>query len=223
MSAPPFEFRDFPQENASAVRYASSGKRVLDLGLLLLMSPVILPVMALLLLVTALTGGAPLYSQDRVGEGGHVFRCWKIRTMVRNADRVLHELLASDPALATEWAHKQKLSNDPRITRIGALLRRTSLDELPQLWNVLNGTMSLVGPRPFLPAQRALYLSGSADAPYYQMRPGLTGLWQISKRSQGTFAERAVYDGEYSQSISLGSDLDILLRTFAVVLRGTGV
>ena len=223
MSAPPFEFRDFPQESASAISYASAGKRALDLVLLMLMSPVILPVMVLLLLVTALTGGTPLYSQDRVGQDGHVFRCWKVRTMVCNADRVLHDLLASDPALAAEWGHKQKLSNDPRITRIGALLRRSSLDELPQLWNVLNGTMSLVGPRPFLPAQRTLYLSGSADAPYYRMRPGLTGLWQISKRSKGTFAERAVYDGEYSQSISLGSDLGILLLTFAVVLRVTCV
>jgi exopolysaccharide production protein ExoY len=223
MSAPPFEFRDFPQESSNVVSYASSGKRALDLALLFLMSPVILPVMALLLFITALTGGAPLYFQDRVGQDGHVFRCWKIRTMVRNADRVLQDLLASDPALAAEWAHKQKLSNDPRVTWFGALLRRSSLDELPQLWNVLNGTMSLVGPRPFLPAQRTLYLSGSADAPYYRMRPGLTGLWQISKRSQGTFAERAVYDGQYAQSVSLAADLGILLRTFAVVVRGTGV
>jgi exopolysaccharide production protein ExoY len=223
MSAPPFEFNGFPQENTRSVSYASYGKRALDLLFLLIMSPVILPAMGLLMLIASLVGGTPLYSQDRVGQDGRVFRCWKIRTMVRNADRVLHGLLASDPALAAEWAHKQKLSNDPRVTRFGAFLRRTSIDELPQLWNVLNGTMSLVGPRPFLPSQRDLYLSGSKDAPYYRMRPGLTGLWQISKRSQDTFAERVVYDTEYSRSISLGSDIGILFRTFAVVLRGTGV
>jgi exopolysaccharide production protein ExoY len=223
MSAPPFEFRDFPQGTTGPGIYASFGKRAFDVALLLLMMPVVLPVMAALLIVTGLFGGRPLYSQMRVGQDGQTFRCWKIRTMVRDADDALANILAADPRLAAEWSDKQKLVCDPRITWFGALLRRSSLDELPQLWNVLNGTMSLVGPRPFMPEQRTLYHGGSPDAAYYRMRPGLTGLWQISKRSQGTFAERAGYDTEYWHSFSLTADITILVRTAAVVVRGTGV
>ncbi len=223
MSAPPFEFRDFPQGTTGPGLYASFGKRVFDLIFLILIVPVALPLLILLVVVTGLFGGRPLYSQIRVGQDGRGFRCWKIRTMVRDADDALAEILAADPALAAEWSDKQKLACDPRVTRLGAFLRRTSLDELPQLWNVLNGTMSLVGPRPFMPDQRAMYNAGCADAAYYRMRPGLTGLWQISKRSQGTFAERAGYDAEYADCISLGTDIAILTRTATVVLRGTGV
>jgi exopolysaccharide production protein ExoY len=223
MSAPPFEFRDFPQGATGPGLYAVFGKRAFDLVLLILMMPVVLPVLAFVVIVTGLFGGRPLYSQMRVGQDGRSFRCWKIRTMVCDADDALADILAADPALAAEWSHKQKLTCDPRVTRVGAFLRRTSLDELPQLWNVLNGTMSLVGPRPFMPDQRAMYNAGSTDSAYYRMRPGLTGLWQISKRSEGTFAERAGYDAEYADCVSLGTDMVILFRTAAVVLRGTGV
>jgi exopolysaccharide production protein ExoY len=223
MSAPPFEFRDFPQGTTGPGFYATFGKRAFDLILLILMMPVILPVLGVLVIVTGLFGGRPLYSQMRVGQDGRSFRCWKIRTMVCDADDALADILAADPALAAEWTDKQKLAFDPRVTRLGTLLRRTSLDELPQLWNVLNGTMSLVGPRPFMPDQRAMYSAGCADAAYYRMRPGLTGLWQISKRSAGTFAERADYDAKYADCVSLVTDIAILSRTAAVVLRGTGV
>ncbi len=223
MSAPLFEFRTFPLEGMSQGSYATFGKRALDLSLLVLMAPVILPVMIVLLILAALPGGRPLYSQKRVGQNGSVFRCWKFRSMVPDADALLEKLLRDDPSLAAEWTTKQKLARDPRVTWLGSFLRRTSLDELPQLWNVLNGTMSLVGPRPFMPEQKRLYQTGAVDAAYYKMRPGLTGLWQISARSQGTFAERAGHDSEYWRGMSLWTDLWILTRTVLVVLRGTGV
>jgi lipopolysaccharide/colanic/teichoic acid biosynthesis glycosyltransferase len=177
---------------------------------------------ALILLATWLEGGSPLYLQARVGRGGALFRCWKVRTMVRGADELLARLVEEDDDIAREWHHHQKLTRDPRITRLGRLLRRSSLDELPQLWNVLNGTMSLVGPRPFTPAQRGLYAGGRGDLAYYDLRPGISGLWQVSRRNAGSFAERVSYDEQYGRSVSLLTDLSILWRTFAVVLRATG-
>lgn len=223
MAAPFFEFRDAVLSVARPSLYASHGKRFLDITVLLLALPVILPVMAVLVLGTAISGGRPFYSQLRVGRDGKTFRCWKIRTMVPDADAALVRLLAEDPSLAAEWQHSQKLSRDPRVTRFGALLRKTSLDELPQLWNVANGTMSLVGPRPFTPDQRDLYPGGRGAADYYRMLPGITGLWQVSQRNRGSFAERAVYDSAYFAQLGLLADLRILLRTVGVVLRGTGV
>ncbi len=138
--------------------------------------------------------------------------------MVSDADARLAEYLANDPQAKAEWDHAQKLKNDPRITRIGSFLRKTSLDELPQLWNVLKGDMSLVGPRPMMPRQQVLY-PGTA---YYALRPGITGTWQISDRNQCSFAARAEFDADYEQSLSFARDLHILLSTVGVVLRGTG-
>lgn len=202
--------------------YEGLGKRFLDLMLVLLAAPVAVPLVGLILLATWREGGRPLYVQHRIGRGGQLFRCWKVRTMVQDADAVLAQLIGSDPALADEWHLNQKLSRDPRITRLGRFLRRTSLDELPQLWNVLNGTMSLVGPRPFTPEQQGLYAGGRAAA-YYSLRPGLSGLWQVSRRNSGSFSERVAYDDEYSRSVSLWSDALILWRTVLVVLRATGI
>ena len=127
-------------------------------------------------------------------------------------------VLFVDPEARAEWDHHQKLQNDPRITRIGALLRRSSLDELPQLWNVFVGDMSIVGPRPMMSDQKALY----PGVAYYAMRPGITGYWQISDRNQTTFAARADFDDRYFEDVSLGADLTVLASTIAVVLRGTG-
>ena len=138
--------------------------------------------------------------------------------MVVDADARLAAHLAADPALRAEWDETQKLKRDPRITAVGRLLRKTSLDELPQLWNVLKGDMSLVGPRPMMPEQRALY-PGRA---YYQMRPGLTGPWQVSDRNAVSFAGRAEFDADYARRMSLATDLCILFLTVWVVLRGTG-
>lgn len=223
MAAPLFEFRDDVAPVAPRRFYPAFGKRLLDLTLLVLMLPVVLPLIAAILFVTALGGGRALYSQVRVGRDGRLFRCWKVRTMIPEADAVLARILHNNGALAEEWRTTQKLARDPRVTRFGAHLRRTSLDELPQLWNVLSGTMSLVGPRPFTPEQRGLYRNGRADADYYRMRPGITGLWQVSRRNRGSFAERATYDSAYRVRMSFWSDLAILARTVVVVLRATGV
>lgn len=223
MAAPLFEF---PAEIVVACRprlYATHGKRALDICLVLLAAPVVLPVLALLLAAVALSGSSPLYCQLRVGRDGRLFRCWKVRTMVRNADAALERLLGSDPRLALEWRRDQKLARDPRVTRLGALLRRSSLDELPQLWNVLAGDMSLVGPRPFMPDQQRLYDAGRGSVGYYSVRPGITGLWQVGRRNRSSFAERVGFDAEYCERLSLTSDIAILARTVGTVLRATGV
>ena len=223
MAAPFFEFRDdiVPLDQPS--HYAAHGKRALDVALVVVALPVILPVMAFIAIVTALGGGRPFYSQVRVGRGGRAFRCWKFRTMMPGADAALSRILAENCDLAIEWHQNQKLRSDPRVTRFGAFLRKTSLDELPQLWNVMAGTMSIVGPRPFTPDQQDMYPGGRGAADYFLMRPGLTGLWQVSPRNRSSFAERAVYDSAYFAQLGLLTDLRIILRTVGVVLRGTGV
>jgi exopolysaccharide production protein ExoY len=160
----------------------------------------------------------PFYSQMRVGRGGKVFRLWKLRTMVVDADARLEAYLAANPQARAEWDATQKLKNDPRITALGAFLRKTSLDELPQLFNVVLGDMSIVGPRPIMVNQRALY-AGNA---YYKLRPGLTGLWQVSRRNEGTFADRVRFDDAYWRVQSLKTDIAVISKTFGVVLRGTG-
>lgn len=198
--------------------YRHRFKRVLDVTAVLLAAPFILPVVAGLALAVRQDGGGAFYSQPRVGMGGRIFRIWKLRTMVPDAEARLADHLAADPAARTEWAATQKLRHDPRITPVGRLLRRTSLDELPQLWNVLRGDMSLVGPRPMMPDQQRLY-PGTA---YYRLRPGITGSWQVSARNQSTFAARADYDAGYDRDLSLATDASILMRTVGVVLRGTG-
>ena len=198
--------------------YAGFGKRALDLALCLLALPVVLPLTLAIALIVALVDGTPFFVQDRIGRDGRVFRMWKMRTMVPNAERILQDLMARDPALRSEWQHSQKLRRDPRITRMGHLLRKTSLDELPQLWNVLIGDMSLVGPRPMMPHQAALYPGRS----YYALRPGLTGPWQVSDRHETSFAARSVFDDHYARTLSFWADLRLLGRTAAVVLRGTG-
>jgi lipopolysaccharide/colanic/teichoic acid biosynthesis glycosyltransferase len=138
--------------------------------------------------------------------------------MVHDADARREDHLAQHPAARAGWNRTQKLRNDPRITPIGRVLRKSSLDELPQLWNVLKGEMSLVGPRPMMPSQAGLY-PGTA---YYALRPGITGSWQVSARNESSFADRARFDADYDQRISLATDLLILLATVRVVLRGTG-
>jgi len=180
--------------------------------------PVVLPLVAILALLVALDGANPFYRQQRVGRNGKVFSILKIRTMVPDAEHTLEAHLASNADARREWDHKQKLSDDPRITRLGAILRKASLDELPQLWNVLRGDMSLIGPRPMMVEQRALY----PGVAYYHMRPGITGLWQVSERNESSFAERATFDTAYYNDLSLKTDLSILARTVGVVLRGTG-
>ncbi|MBK0398737.1 exopolysaccharide biosynthesis polyprenyl glycosylphosphotransferase [Limibaculum sp. M0105] len=203
-------------------------KRSIDLLssvlLLALLSPLLVGISILLLL----EGGPVLFRQTRVGYRGKRFSCLKFRTMLRDAERRLEHVLATDPAAAKEWAMYQKLSDDPRITRLGHMLRTTSLDELPQLINVLKGDMSLVGPRPIVapevPGYEAdhAYLK-SADAAYYcSFKPGITGLWQVSGRAHTSHDERIRLDAWYVRNWSVWLDLVILLKTFRAVIARTG-
>lgn len=199
--------------------YRNAFKRVLDVAAILLAAPVIVPVVGALALAVALEGGTPFYTQIRVGRQGKRFRMWKLRSMVLDADARMRDFLATDPEARAEWDQNQKLRNDPRITRFGRFLRKSSLDELPQLWNVLRGDMSLVGPRPMMISQQLMY-PGTA---YYALRPGITGFWQTAGRNRTTFEARAEYDAAYEAELSLGTDVRILARTVGVVLKGTGV
>ncbi|MFN3291977.1 MAG: sugar transferase [Gemmobacter sp.] len=198
--------------------YRQGVKRLLDILVVVLAAPFVVPLVALMALVVAFDGGKPFYTQDRIGKGGRVFRMWKLRSMVVDADARMVAHLAANPEARREWDETQKLRNDPRITRFGQFLRKSSMDELPQLWNVLTGDMSLVGPRPMMPCQAGLYPS---DA-YYHLRPGITGYWQTAGRNRTTFAARAHFDAAYERELSLATDLAILARTVQVVLKGTG-
>ena len=198
--------------------YRNYIKRLFDIAAVLASSIIVLPVVLVLAMIVATDGSSPFYWNDRVGKGGRTFRMLKLRTMVPNADAMLQEYLDRNAEARLEWDSTQKLKTDPRITRIGRILRKTSIDELPQLWNVLIGDMSLVGPRPMMPNQRSLY-HGLA---YYALRPGVTGPWQISDRNESAFSKRAEFDSQYDATVSLGVDLRILFATVAVVFRGTG-
>lgn len=198
--------------------YRDRFKRFFDLCLVILMAPIALPLIAFFVVTIRATGADPFFRQRRIGKDGAVFDMLKIRTMVPDAQARLEAHLTADPKARAEWDSTQKLKNDPRITRIGRFLRKSSLDELPQLWNVLRGDMSIVGPRPMMEDQKALY-PGQA---YYALRPGITGSWQVSDRNASTFAARAQFDTEYYDGLTLKTDLSILVKTVGVVLRCTG-
>jgi lipopolysaccharide/colanic/teichoic acid biosynthesis glycosyltransferase len=199
--------------------YGRYAKRLLDITLVLMAA---LPVVSVVLMLALMTWVAerrnPFYLQDRIGLHGRVFRMWKLRTMVPDADRILEAYLNGNPAARAEWDTTQKLRDDPRVTRLGDLMRRTSLDELPQLWNVLKGDMSLVGPRPMMVSQKDLY----PGEEYYLMRPGVTGIWQTSVRNLSSFSERATFDRQYHQTLSFRTDIALLFKTVKVVASGTG-
>lgn len=200
--------------------YNRFGKRLVDLVLAFAISLVALPVIVLVLLVASLDGHAPLFGHVRIGRGGKPFRCLKVRTMVPDAAARLAHILATDPEAAAEWHADQKLRHDPRITRVGRFLRVTCLDELPQLWNVLRGDMSLVGPRPVTAEELERY--GDNRKLVLSVRPGITGLWQVEGRGEVGYDERVQMDVAYVTSISPLGDLRILLRTVRAVLSGTG-
>lgn len=205
-----------------AERFARALKRGSDIlgaaTLLLMLSPLLL----VLAVVVRLDGGPVLYRHVRVGLGGRPFGCLKFRTMVTAADRLLATHLANDAAAAREWSERRKLAVDPRITRAGRLLRATSLDELPQLLNVLRGEMSLVGPRPVVPEELQQHYGVLGGSAYLATRPGITGLWQISGRSDTTYRQRVALDMRYVTEWSLLLDLTILLRTVPAVLARRG-
>ncbi|MFT8247075.1 exopolysaccharide biosynthesis polyprenyl glycosylphosphotransferase [Roseomonas sp. BN140053] len=188
---------------------------VTSLGLLLL-----LPLLAIIAVLVKRDGGPVFFAHTRIGASGRPFKCLKFRSMVLDSDAALQQVLRTDPKARAEWNETQKLRDDPRITWIGRYLRRTSLDELPQLFNVLRLEMSLVGPRPIVEAEVARY---DADiAYYYQTRPGLTGLWQISGRTETSYAQRVQLDSWYVKNWTLWHDLVILLRTVPAVLKSRG-
>jgi lipopolysaccharide/colanic/teichoic acid biosynthesis glycosyltransferase len=198
--------------------YRNLFKRALDVAAVTLALPVVAPLILGLALVVRRDGGPAFYSQLRVGKGGRHFRMWKLRSMVADADARFAAYLDANPEARREWDTTQKLKRDPRITAFGAFLRKSSLDELPQLFNVLAGDMSLVGPRPMMLNQQAMY-PGQA---YFALRPGITGHWQTAGRNATSFGARAAYDTAYDADLSLQTDLAILARTVGVVMRGTG-
>jgi lipopolysaccharide/colanic/teichoic acid biosynthesis glycosyltransferase len=199
--------------------YRNTGKRVIETALVLVSLPFVLPLILLLALPMLLRGEQPFYSQRRVGLGGRTFVMWKLRSMVADADEHLARYLRENPEAREEWARHQKLRKDPRITPYGRFLRKLSLDELPQLYNVLRGDMALIGPRPMMPHQRALY-HGLA---YYAMRPGLSGYWQVSDRNEAEFVSRVYFDEKYDREISFMTDMSLILRTLRVIFNGTGM
>lgn len=200
--------------------YDAYAKRTLDLILAFMLLPLLLPVIAMLALAVRRDGGPAFYGHVRVGRNGKSFRCWKVRTMVVNAEDRLRELLESDPEVAAIWKREFKLDKDPRITSLGRFLRKSSLDELPQLWNVIVGEMSFVGPRPVVEAEIEKY--GKHRASYYACLPGITGLWQVSGRNDLSYDERVQLDVQYSRQKSFLMDTKILLRTVKSVIGGTG-
>jgi exopolysaccharide production protein ExoY len=200
--------------------YASYGKRIFDFALALMMLPILAPVISILWFMARRDGGPGFFGHLRVGKDGKVFKCWKIRTMVPDAQKRLDEYLKANPDAAEEWEADHKLTNDPRVTRIGGFLRKTSLDELPQIWNVLMGEMSFVGPRPIVRAELTKY--GSYKKSLLSMTPGITGLWQVSGRNDVSYSERVAMDVEYMKSIGFFSDTKVIFQTGMSVLAGTG-
>ncbi|HDX7440961.1 TPA: exopolysaccharide biosynthesis polyprenyl glycosylphosphotransferase, partial [Escherichia coli] len=192
-------------------------KRLFDIiasiAIIILLSPVLLYISRLV----KKDGGPAIYGHERIGQDGKPFKCLKFRSMVTNSKDVLNELLQNDPEAKREWDTTFKLKNDPRITKIGAVLRRTSLDELPQLFNVLKGEMSLVGPRPIITAELERY---NEEVDYYLLsKPGMTGLWQVSGRSDVDYETRVYLDAWYVKNWSMWNDIAILFKTVGVVLK----
>ena len=196
-------------------------KRLLDIGLIWLFAPLLFPLIGLIALAIRIDSKGPVfYAQRRLGEDGRPFVVWKFRTMHRSAAKILRRYLRQHPELRDEWLHTQKLRDDPRVTRVGRLLRKTSLDELPQVWNVLKGQMSLVGPRPIVDDEVPRY--GREFTLYKQCKPGITGLWQVSGRNNLSYAERVALDVYYVRNWSVWLDLHVLARTVLAVLRCRG-
>jgi len=200
---------------------AIGAKRVMDIVLILLTLPVSVPLVLVITGLLLAQGRPVFYSQQRVGRGGRNFRIWKFSTMVPQAETRLREYLQKNPNAAREWRMTQKLRHDPRVFPLGAFLRKSSLDELPQLWNILCGQMSLVGPRPITMTELVGKYCGHAPA-YLKCRPGLTGLWQVSGRNRLRYSQRVQLDVAYATRQNLWLDLHILWRTIGTVLRGTG-
>jgi Undecaprenyl-phosphate galactose phosphotransferase WbaP len=196
-------------------------KRILDVLVAAFLLVLAFPFGLVIALAIVLeTRGPVFFAHTRIGKGNRLFRLWKFRSMVVNADAVLDQYLEQHPDLRSEWARSYKLKDDPRVTRVGRLLRRSSLDELPQLVNVLRGEMSMVGPRPIVEEEVPKY--GPAFSLYSQVSPGLTGLWQVSGRNDTSYRRRTDLDSKYIQEWTIRMDLLVLWKTVRVVLFGHG-
>lgn len=201
-------------------RYASTILRGIDVLAASALLVFLAPLMALTALVVSLDGGPIIFAHMRIGRGGKLFPCWKFRSMVPDASQRLADLLARDTLARVEWERDHKLRNDPRVTPLGAFLRKSSLDELPQLFNILVGHMSLVGPRPIVEAEAKKY--GIHLRHYCAVRPGLTGLWQVSGRNDVDYRRRVVMDVAYTRNRCLVLYFSILMRTAPAVLLRRG-
>jgi undecaprenyl-phosphate galactose phosphotransferase len=195
-------------------------KRLADLFIAALLLVVLSPLMLVIAVALKLEGGRVLFSHQRIGKNGRIFKCYKFRSMVPNAELLLQNLLRDDSQLRSEWQKERKLKIDPRISRLGAFLRATSLDELPQLLNVLKSEMSLVGPRPIVSDELEKY--GLEKSYYLMVRPGMTGLWQVSGRNDLDYDTRVYLDAWYVKNWSLWYDLAILVKTVKVVFGRRG-
>ncbi len=206
------------RSNPLACPVGGRAKRAADLMIAVTAILILLPVMITTAAIIALTsGGNPIFSHKRVGYRGHFFPCYKFQTMVPDAQNALTKYLADNPVAAQEWEKRHKLRHDPRVTRLGLIMRKFSLDELPQLFNVLFGDMSCVGPRPVTFEELGHY--GAKVGHYLSARPGITGLWQVNGRSDTDFPARVALDERYVQNWSLAGDISILAKTPAAVLR----
>lgn len=210
------------ESKASRIHRPVAGfKRFLDIIICLLGMPVVIPVGLILALFIYLNSpGKPIYRQERIGKDGKPFMLYKFRTMVNGADKLLDEYLRNNPDMAMEWSKSQKLRNDPRLTSAGKFLRKTSLDELPQILNILQGNMTLVGPRPIVAEEKERY--GRYFQEYCEVYPGLTGLWQISGRNNTTYVQRVAYDHYYINNWTIWLDMWILVKTIPLTIKGHG-
>jgi len=197
-------------------------KRIFDYISIVVILIIFWWIMMLIAAIIKITSPGPVvFGHSRVGRGGREFKCYKFRSMVSNSTEVLNNLLETDPLAREEWARDFKLRNDPRITRIGQFIRKTSLDELPQLWNVLVGEMSIVGPRPVVVQELERHY-GAAQSDYLSVRPGLTGLWQVSGRNDMDYQERVKLDQHYVRTWNVWADFIIVMKTVGVMLRPRG-
>ncbi len=200
---------------------SKSLKRGLDVSVVVFALIVFLPLILTIVALLVLTQGRPiLFRHHRVGRGGKVFPCFKFRTMAVQGDDILRRHLATNAEARSEWDETRKLKNDPRITPLGHILRKSSIDELPQFMNILRGEMSLVGPRPIVDDEIKYY--GPHIQHYYRVRPGLTGAWQIAGRNDVSYSTRVQLDSDYVANWSFGRDLSILVKTVPAVLRSKG-
>lgn len=196
-------------------------KRAIDLIFSISLITLLTPLIAVIALyIFCGDRGSPLFIQERIGLGGVKFRCFKFRTMVVNAEQKLNVLLSTDPLALAEWEKDQKLRSDPRITRLGRFLRKSSLDELPQLWNIIRGEMSFIGPRPIVETEIKRY--GRFYSYYVSVKPGVSGLWQVSGRNDTTYKERVLLDVAYAKKRTFKLDALIALKTFPVIFFSKG-